>query len=233
MFKDNRIIAVIPARKGSKRLPNKNIRQLCGKPLIAHTIGQAKKSRYIDDILVSTDDRHIAEIAKKHGAPVPFLRPSRLASDGAKTVDVLLHAIRWCEGIGRVYDVIVLLQPTSPLRITEDIDGAIELLFKKKAAAIVSVCKTEHHPSWIGTLSEAGSMKGFMIKGRRNERCRMPSAFYKLNGAVFVVHSEVLKKAKSFYGKGTFAYIMPVERSVDIDGELDFQFAEYLTKKKT
>lgn len=232
MYKGKSIIAVIPARAGSKRLPNKNIRKLRGKPLIAHTIKQAKRSRYIDEVVVSTDSKRIAAIAKRYGASVPFMRPSRLASDSAKTVDVLLHVVDWYGARLRAYDVVVLLQPTSPLRNVSDIDKAIKLLFTKRALAIVSVCLAEHNPCWMDILPKNGSMKEYVKNKTLRKRSQDLPNYYRINGAVYVIYSEALRKMNDFYGDRTFAYVMPSERSVDIDSELDLSFAEYLAKKR-
>src|SRR3989339_1726633 len=161
MYKKKNIIAIIPARAGSKGLPGKNIRLLLGKPLISWTIEHALSSKYIDKVIVSTDDRKIAEISRKCGAAVPFIRPAKLATDKAKGIDVILHAVRWFEKKRNKFDLIMLLQPTSPLRTAGDIEAAIELLFEKKAGAVVSVCETEHHPLWSNILPKDGNMKNF------------------------------------------------------------------------
>ncbi len=232
MFKGKSIIGIIPARGGSKRLLRKNVRPFCGKPLVAWTIAEAKKSRYLDDVIVSTDDNVISRISRKYCTNVPFKRPASLASDKAKTVDVMLHALKWFEGKGLDYDIVVLLQPTSPLRTAADIDEAVKLLFKKHASAIVSVCKVEHHPYWSGPLQKSGSMRDFMKGSSRAKRTQDMPVFYRLNGAVYVIYSKTLKKAKSFYGDNTFAYVMPVGRSIDIDNKEDFSMAEYFFKER-
>ena len=164
MYKGETILGLIPARGGSKGLPRKNIKLLLGKPLIAWTIEQALASKYLDKVVVSTDDEEIAKISKKYGAEVPFIRPKELATDKTKGIDVVLHTIRWMEENGKSYDFLMLLQSTSPLRTFEDMDKAIELLFLKKAKAIVSVCEVEHHPYWSNTLPEDGCMKNFIRK---------------------------------------------------------------------
>lgn len=232
MFKGRKIIGIIPARGGSKRLPKKNILGFCGKPMIAWTIIEAKKSRYLDDVVVSTNDKVISEISKRYGASVPFARPKRLASDKANTADVLIHAINRLHAEGRSYDIVVLLQPTSPLRKTVDIDEAIELLFKKRASAIVSVCRAEQHPFWMGELKKNGSMNGFFTHKEHDKRSQDLPAFYRLNGAVYVIYSKILKRNMSFYGDRTFAYVMPEDRSADIDNDLDLRYAEFLAKER-
>ena len=139
MFKGKRILGIIPARGGSKGLPQKNVKSLQGKPLIAWTIEQSLASKHLDQVIVSTDDKEIDAVSERFGVKAPFVRPEALATDEARMVDVVLHAINWLENNDRIYDLIVLLQPTSPTRITEDIDNAIELLFKRGASSIISV----------------------------------------------------------------------------------------------
>jgi len=232
MYKGKNILGLIPARGGSKGLPRKNIKPLLGKPLIAWTIEQALASEYLDKVIVSTDEKEIADISKKYGAEVPFIRPKELAEDNAKGIDVVLHAIDWLKENNKQkqYDLIMLLQPTSPLRITEDIDKAIELLFSKDAKAIVSVCEVDYHPLWSNTLPEDGCMKDFIRKEIINKNRQELPIFYRLNGAIYLTYCKYLKERKSFFGKETFAYIMPKSRSVDIDNEIDFKLAEILIK---
>jgi len=232
MYKEKTILGLIPARGGSKELPKKNIRPLLGKPLIAWTIEQAKASRYVDRVIVSTDDEEIAEIVKQYGAEVPFMRPKELARDDIPGIDVVFHAMNWfIKNENKQYDLIILLQPTSPLRTAEDIDKAIELLFFKKAKAIVSVCEVDHHPLWTNALPENGCMKNFIRKEIINKNRQELPTFYRLNGAIYLAYCNYIKEQKGFFGEETFAYIMPKERSVDIDSELDLKLAEILMKE--
>jgi len=233
LYKDKNILGLIPARGGSKGLPRKNIKPLLGKPLISWTIEQALASKYLDRIIASTDDKGIADISKKYRAEVPFIRPKELAEDNTKGIDVVLHAVDWLKENDkrRQYDLIMLLQPTSPLRATEDIDKVIELLFLKKAKAIVSVCEVDHHPLWVNTLPEDGCMKDFIRKEIMNKNRQELPVFYRLNGAIYLAYCNYLKQCKSFMGKETFAYIMPKERSIDIDNKIDFELAENMLKK--
>lgn len=222
------ILYIIPARGGSKGLPGKNIRLLGNKPLIAYSIEAAKKSNFKGTILLSTDDKAIADIAKQYGAEVPFIRPAELSNDSASTIDVILHAINYCKQQNQNFDLVVLLQPTSPLRIAEDIDLAIELMIEKKVEAIVSVCEAEHHPLWANILPADGSMGNFIreeIKGKNRQQ--LPQ-YYRLNGAIYISTIEALTKHKSFIHDKTIAFQMPIERSVDIDNEIDFKLAEVL-----
>jgi len=234
MHKGKNILGLIPARGGSKVLPRKNIKPLLGKPLIAWTIEQALVSKYFDRVIVSTDDNEIAKISKKYGAEVPFMRPKELAEDNAKGIDVVLHAIDWLKKNDKrkQYDLIMLLQPTSPLRAIEDIDKAIELLFFKKAKAIVSVCEVDHHPLLANALPEDGCMKDFIRKEIMNKNRQELPVFYRLNGAIYLAYCKYLQRQKSFFGKNAFAYIMPKSRSIDIDDEIDFKLAEILIKNE-
>ena len=169
MYNNKEVLAIIPARGGSKRLPGKNIKDLNGKPLIAWTIDAALRSKYIDKSVVSTDDEIIAEISQKYGAEVPFIRPKELATDTASSIDVILHAINFYKTKGEPFEYVILLQPTSPLRTTEDIDHAFEML-NEETKAIVSVCETEHPPLWSNTLPKDLSMKDFLAKEILNKR---------------------------------------------------------------
>lgn len=228
MYKNKRILAVIPARGGSKGLPGKNIRPFSGKPLIAWTIMRASASRYLDKVIVSTDDLKISEAACKYGAEAPFLRPKKLATSSAKIVDVLIHALDFFEKKGSKFDIIMLLQPTSPLRKTEDMDEAIKLLFLQNAQAIVSVCPVEHHPLWSNILMRDGRMKNFVIQNTANKNRQELPEYYRINGAVYLAYSSFLRRHKNFITNRTYAYKMPQARSVDIDTELDFKLAQFL-----
>ncbi|MDP8230768.1 MAG: acylneuraminate cytidylyltransferase family protein [Candidatus Gorgyraea atricola] len=232
MIQGKKVLSLISARGGSKRLPGKNIRDIAGKPLIAWTIEQAKNSKYIDRVIVSTDDRKISEVATRYGADMPFLRPWELAKDDSKGIDVAVHAIEWMEKNNTPYDLLILLQPTSPLRRSVDIDKAIESIFLKNASAIVSVCETEHHPFWANILPENGCMKNFLDKRIVNKNRQELPLFYRLNGAIYIAYADYIKSHKTFFGNKTYAYIMPTERSVDIDSEIDIKFAEFLLYDK-
>ncbi len=231
MYENKKILALIPARSGSKGVPNKNIKLIAGKPLLFWTVEAAKKCAWLDKIIVSTDDPKIATLAKQAGAEVPFLRPKELSSDSARMIDVLLHAIDWFEKHGENYDLLLLLQPTSPLRSSEDIKNAIMEMSYRSAKAIISVCPTEHPPYWSNVLPPDHSLKHFIDQAVIRNRQELPE-YYRLNGAIYLSDVEYLKKNSGFWGDATFAYIMPVERSVDIDSEIDFKLAEILLKEK-
>jgi CMP-N-acetylneuraminic acid synthetase len=227
MYLDKKILAVITAREGSKRLPNKNILDLAGKPLIAWTIDEAKKSKYIDKLIVSTDSDEIAKISLKHGAEVPFMRPLNLASDNADSFSVLKHAIEFYKN---KFDYILLLQPTSPLRLVNDIDSSIEMI-DNTTRSIVSVCQTEHSPLWSNTLPDNLSMKSFLREEVKNKRSQDLPIYYRLNGAVYIAEIDYFLKEKSFIGTSTKAFIMAKNRSLDIDEAIDFKLAALILKE--
>jgi len=233
MINGKSVLAIIPARGGSKGLPGKNIKELCGKPLIAWCLETAKACGSIDRVVVSTDDKNIADVAKKYGAEVPFMRPVELATDTTSTIDVIIHAVNWFEKYENYQPAyILLLQPTSPLRTAEDIEGAIQTLNDKNARAVVSVCEAEHHPWWSNTLPENDNMKDFIRSDILNERRQDLPVFYRLNGAIYLADTDYLHRHNGFFGPDTFAYKMPKSQSVDIDSAIDFKLAELLFEEK-
>lgn len=232
MFEGKRVLAIIPARGGSKGLPGKNIRPLAGKPLIAWTIEAAKSSEYIDKIIVSSDSQEICQIAEQHGAEVPFIRPAELATDHAKGTDVILHAVDWLEQNDEYFDLILVLQPTSPLRTTSDIDGALAHYAETGAKSVVSVCKTDHHPWWSNTLPANGEMIDFIPAKAQKNRQELPE-YYRLNGAIYLSERSYLNSPSASSGIGTFAYIMDTDQSIDIDSLLDLKLAELLILEHT
>ena len=220
-------LAIIPARGGSKRLPNKNILDLNGKPLIAWSIEAAKKSKYIDDIVVTSDREKILDIAKKYNVK-NVKRPDYLASDIATTFDAINHTIK---NLKEKYEYIVLLQPTSPLRNEKHIDESIKLLEKKNADAVISVCETDHSPLWSNTLPEDLNMSNFLRDEVKNKRSQDLPKFYRLNGAIYICKTDKLLEEKTFFIKNNiYAYIMDRKSSIDIDDEIDFKLAEILIK---
>ena len=225
------ILAVIPARGDSKGIPRKNVRPLCGKPLIAYTIEAALSSKLIDRVIVSTEDEKIAEVTKKYGAEL-IRRPPELAQDDTPSLPVYQHAIRHLEKMEDYRpEIIVILQPTSPLRIVGDIDGAIERFLKAKYDSIVSVCEVEYPPHWMYAL--AGNRLKTVIKDGENVIRRQDAPkVYRLNGAVYVTSRDIIMKESRVLGRDTRAYIMPLERSIDIDTELDFKLADLLMRER-
>ena len=218
-------IAIIPARSGSKGVKDKNIRDLCGKPLIAYTIEAALKSSEFDEVMVSTDSEKYAEIAKQYGASVPFLRSEETATDTASSWDMVDEVLNRYKKKGKKYDTFCLLQPTSPLRNTDDIRNAYKLYRKKASFAVVSVCEAEHSPLWCGILPENKELIGFINQEKMKQR-QAGGKYYRLNGAIYIVSILKFFKDKYLYQSGSFAYVMDQARSIDIDTELDFKIAE-------
>ena len=217
-------IAIIPARSGSKGVKDKNVRDLCGKPLIAHTICAALESGVFDEVMVSTDSEKYAEIARQYGAAVPFLRSEKTASDTASSWDMVEEVLGKYAERGRQYDTFCLLQPTSPLRTAEDIREAYRLYREKADFAVVSVCEAEHSPLWCGHLPDNDEFIGFVNPENMIQR-QAGRRFYRLNGAIYIVNIQKFASDRFLYHQGSFAYIMPQNRSVDIDTEIDFKLA--------
>ncbi len=219
MYK-KKFLAIIPARKNSKSLKNKNIKKFKNKPLIYWTIKSALASKYISDVFVSTDCKKIANISIKYGAQVPFLRPKKLADDNTSTIKVLQHVLT----ILRDYDYLILLQPTSPLRSTKDIDDAIVKLLKKNATSLVSVTKVREHPSLMYTIKKNDTLHK-ISKSPLSRRQDFTELFL-LNGAIYIVKINHFLKYKKLIDLKTTPYIMPFERSFDIDDELDLMLSQ-------
>ena len=225
-----KILAIIPARGGSKRLPRKNILELCGKPLIQWTIDAALECDGIDTVMVSTDCSEISQIAKNAGAEVPFLRNAELSSDTASSADVVLDAISYYKNNNQLFDAIILLQPTSPLRTTEDISNAISLYKEKSANAIVSVTECEHSPLWCNTLPDNLSMDNFILDNIKKTRSQDLPIYYRLNGAIYLVKTVIFQQEKQFIPSFTYSLIMKNENSIDIDTEFDFNLAKLISE---
>lgn len=232
MYKNKKILCIIPARSGSKGLPGKNIKKLLGKPLIAYTIEHAKGSKYIDRIIVSTDSSKISKISKQYGAEAPFIRPKRLATDKSSGIDVLLHAIGWMEEKEKYdFDILVLLHATAPLRKTEDIDNSIELLFKKDYDNIFSVTEAHRNPYFNMVEMDDNRRIKLVKKGNFPTRQSAPKAF-DMNSSIYVWKKKALKEKKSVFLRKSGIYLMPRERSIDIDDYIDFKISEALMRKR-
>ncbi|MCR4617414.1 MAG: acylneuraminate cytidylyltransferase family protein [Lachnospiraceae bacterium] len=224
-------LAIIPARSGSKGLPDKNIKVLGDKPLIGWTIDASKESGCFDEIMVSTDSEEYGRIARNLGANVPFLRSAETSCDTASSWDMVREVLKCYDNIGKRFDGFCLLQPTSPFRNAEDIKGAFSLMKEKQAKAVVSVCECEHSPLWSGNLPDSLSMDGFITKTAMEQRQKQ-SKFFRLNGAIYLMDTDGFLKGRELYGAGTFAYIMKNENSVDIDSALDFEYAAFIASRK-
>ncbi len=222
-----RNLAIIPARSGSKGLPDKNIKPLVNKPLMAYSIEAALESECFEEVMVSTDSDKYADIAKEYGASVPFLRNSVTASDTASTWDMVDEVLKRYRDLAGEFESFCLLQPTSPLRTSQDIRNAYSLYYEKASFAVVSVCEAEHSPRWCGHLGENLSLDGF-IRMEDMKRRQDAGRFYRLNGAIYIVNAERFRQDRFFYQQGSFAYVMPQERSVDIDTAHDFRIASFL-----
>jgi N-acylneuraminate cytidylyltransferase len=220
-------LIVIPARGGSKGLPGKNIKNLAGKPLICYSIDIAKQIAEDDDICVSTDSHEIKSIVENYGLKVPFLRPAELSTDDATTNDVLRHALDYYENKGRHYDNIILLQPTSPLRIVEDVHNALKL-YSSEIDMVVSVKKTDSNPYYV-LFEETND--GFLVKSKTGNFTRRQDCpeVWELNGAIYIFNPEKLKSGEPFLKM--VKYEMEKLNSVDIDHELDFAWAEFILEK--
>lgn len=225
----SKILAIIPARSGSKGLANKNIRLLNNKPLIAYTIEAAIESDIFDEIIVSTDSQDYADIALKYGATVPFFRPEFLSGDAVSIHDVLADVLEKLKNIGRTFNYLMILQPTSPLRTSDDIKNAMDLLLDKKANAVISLCETEHSPLYAGLIPDDLKIDGFIKKDVSYRRQDLPK-YYRLNGAIYLGKVDYYLKYRDFYKENCYAYIMDKTRSVDIDDEYDFMIAEMMMK---
>lgn len=229
MIEGKRILGLIPARGGSKGLPRKNVLPLAGKPLIAWTIEAAKASKYLDRVVLSSDDDEIMQTAKAHGCEVPFRRPAFLAADDTPGIDPVLHALDQLEG----FDYVVLLQPTSPLRTTADIDTVLEKCVREQSPSWVSVVKVDKPLQWMYGLDGEGQQLKPVMDGQEELARRQDAApVYVLNGAVYVAEVKALLQSRALVTEGTAGYVMPPERSADVDTELDLRWCELLLREK-
>ncbi len=221
------ILCIIPAKGGSTRFPQKNIALLNGKPLLSYTIDCAQKSHLMTDIVVSTEDESVKNIAEKYGVTVPYLRPSKLARDPAGVVEVCLHMIDFLERKGKKYQTLIILLPTSPLRTELDITSAYELYKKSNAKFLMSVSEYSHSPFSALKKDSNNILHPYYPEYVRLQSQRHPKSF-RANGAIHIVDVEEFKLTKSYYSNPLVAYTMPNERSIDIDHELDLKFCEFL-----
>lgn len=227
------ILAVITARSGSKGLPRKNVLPLAGKPLIAWSIEAALKLEQISRVIVSTDDEEIAEVSRNYGADIPFVRSSELATDEASGVDVVIDALKRAqEYYGEKYDWVLLLQPTSPLRSVEDIQSSINIAEIEGVDSVIGVKEVSEYPQWMKAIDDNGCISDYcpdLIKTTNRQEIDIP---YIINGAIYLTKASLLLQSGHFYGGVTKAYIMPQERSIDIDNLMDFNMAEWFCKHK-
>jgi N-acylneuraminate cytidylyltransferase/CMP-N,N'-diacetyllegionaminic acid synthase len=232
MYKNKTFLAIIPARSGSKGLVDKNIKLMNGKPLVSYTIEASIESKLFDKILVSTDSKEYAKIAKGNGASVPFLRPKELALDETTTYEVILHVLEKLEGQGEVYDYFMLLQPTSPLRDKNNICESVEALFEKRADTVVSICESESKAFLNVKLNKEGELEKPPLRNEQTRRQDMVKE-YRINGAIYLTNTVFFKTNKGFYSGKTYPIFMDKRHSVDIDDNIDFRLAEILMKEQS
>jgi len=224
MINGKRILAIIPARGGSKGIPKKNIKLLAGKPLIAWTIEEAKKSRYTDRLILSSEDEEIIKVAESYGCEVPFIRPKELALDDTPGIEPVIHAINT---LPERYDYVCLLQPTSPLRKVEDIDKCIEKCIENKTGSCVSITEVDKHPYWMYEINNEGGLEPLFPDINIVRRQDLPKMYY-INGAVYIASTNQILNKKAFITKNTLGFIMDKKRSIDIDDEIDFRICNEL-----
>lgn len=226
------ILAVIPARGGSKGVPRKNIRDFAGRPLIAHTIVAARAMKCAARVVVSTDDAEIADVARAHGAEVPFLRPAELAADETPTLPVLRDLLMRLAGEPYAPHLVVLLQPTSPLRTARHIDDALDQYDASGADSLISVCPVSQHPALMKTIDAAGRVAPFLPGSPRAARRQDLPAVYRPNGAIYITRPDLILDENRLLGDDTLAFMMTEAESVDLDSELDFVIAELILRER-
>jgi CMP-N,N'-diacetyllegionaminic acid synthase len=225
-----RVLGLIPARGGSKGIPRKNIKLLAGKPLLQYTAAAALSAELLSDIILSTEDPEIAEVGRRSGIEVPFLRPAELATDQSPTLPVVRHALSWLEDRGRRYDAVCLLQPTNPFRRSLDIDGCIELLESTDADSVVTVLPVpaEYNPHWVYFRDASGTLR--LSTGEKEplpRRQSLPAAFHR-EGSVYVTRTEIVMESNSLYGERVAGYVIDAEQHVNIDEHEDWERAEVM-----
>lgn len=225
MYKNKTLLAIIPARSGSKGLKDKNIKLLNGIPLLAHSVIQAKESSVVDYIFLSTDSVKYKNIGLEYGAEVPYLRPKELATDTSQANDYIINALLYFKD---KFDYFILLQPTSPLRCAKDIENVFMLAVDNDYSSVVSVCKADHPIEYYNTLDENMSMYNFIGDNKNRQDLKQ---YYRVNGAIYLCKCNEFLKDRTFYGVNSKAYIMDRKFSVDIDNDFDFSLAALIMEK--
>lgn len=225
-----RVLAVIPARGGSKGIPRKNIRPLCGRPLLEYTIAAARQAQRLSRIVLSTEDEEIASVGRKLGVEVPFMRPVELARDDTPTLPVVIHAVETLEKQGDTFDAVCLLQPTHPLRTATDIDACVELLQTSQATSVVTVVSVpiKYNPHWVYFQDKQGYLRLSTGEAEPIPRRQLLPPAYCREGSVYVVRRDVLMTSRSLYGDRVLGVLIPDERSVNIDTMDDWNKVEQL-----
>ena len=231
IFKSQRCLGIITARSGSKGVPNKNIRDLCGKPLISYAVEVGLDCPYIESVMVTTDNKEIEVVAKRAGAEVPFLRPSNLALDSSRQEDAILHAMDWYEANREKFDFICLLQPTEPLRSLKTLNKAFEILFASEADGIMSVIKAEANPTNSNLLPNNGTFQGFIDKQKYVFNRQEAPNYYRLNGLIAISRWEAFRKFETFAHDKSLTMIVDSVEGLDIDNPVDFILAEALIQR--
>lgn len=229
MINDKKVLALIPAREGSKGIKDKNIIEIGGKPLISYTINAAKNSKYIDKVIVSTDGDKIANVAIKYGVSVPFLRPKNLAQDNSNVITTVVYTLEQLNSNNEKYDIIVLLQPTSPFRNQNHIDEALEMLINNNLTSILSVCETDKNPTLIRQFKENNKIIP-LIETDISLRQEMPK-YYLLNGAIYINYTKDIHINK-YLKDNEYGYIMDKYHSLDIDEHIDIEIANLYLQRK-
>jgi CMP-N,N'-diacetyllegionaminic acid synthase len=227
--------AIVTARGGSKGIPGKNIKRMAGKPMIAWTIEAALRTRQLDCVIVSTDDEEIASISREWGAEVPFMRPAELATDTASSLSVLNHYMQWAEQDGGLPTYLLVLQPTSPLRVAADIEGSLAIAHERQAKAVIGVCEVQPHtghPWFAKQLRPDATMEDFMPRHAGYVRRQDLPPAYAINGAIYLYRTEELRRSQDCFPPEALAYVMPPERSLDVDTPWDFHLAELILKER-
>jgi len=228
------ILFLITARSGSKGVPNKNTQKLGGIPLLAYKAIAALKSNYCTRLIISTDCEIIAKVAEEYGVEAPFIRPKHLATDEANSMEVVLHAMKWIEKNDEVqYDALGLLQPSSPFLTYEDINNTVDLYIKRNAIGVIGVKQVDTNSIFISEMDDDLCMKKHFIKMKSFYHTRRQDIKpeYTMNGAIYLANWKYLKENKTFHSEKTYGYIMPTERSIDIDTVNDFYYAQFLIEK--
>ncbi|MEK9942912.1 MAG: acylneuraminate cytidylyltransferase family protein [Gammaproteobacteria bacterium] len=227
------MLAIVPARGGSKRVVGKNKRLLAGLPLISWTLRACRGSKYVDEIVVSTDDPDIASISRAEGVSRVHQRSADLATDTSPTMDAVIDLLAWLEREGTVFDVIFLAQPTSPLRTRDHIDAALTVFSEKYPASIIGVTQSPHPREWLGAIGPDGDMVEFRSETRLDLASHSLPKSYLVNGAIYITSREILHRDRTFFTPDNLsAFFMAPRDSIDIDTEFDFEVAEYLLSTK-
>lgn len=232
MYQEQKILAIIPARGGSKGIPGKNIIDLCGKPLMAYSIEQALACPYIDDVVVSTDSERIREVALAYGAQVPFLRPAHLASDTSRTIDALIYTMEELKKEGRTYDYLLLLQPTQPIRKAFHLTEAIETLINSGQSSLVSVSIVKEHPILMRTIDDHGMLHSLLSVSSTVRRQDFP-AVYKVNGSIYLNRLDATFHQDTSLNDNVIPYIMDPQYAIDIDSMEDLETAAHFLDSHT